>query len=75
MIQNNWKSQCRELVKVQEVSGDGPDGADTNPSLCRLIGHLHTHTPNMCVCVKRSSQSAHSLPAVAETALSLQYEQ
>lgn len=56
-------------VDIQEASGDNPDGADTNPPPCWLTGHTHTHTH------LDKSEAHKALTAVAETALSLQYEQ
>lgn len=54
-------------VGIQEASGDDPDGADTNPPPCWHTGHTHTQLDK--------SEAHKALTAVAETALSLQYEQ
>ena len=81
MTQATCKSQCSGFsVEAQEVSGDGPDGADRNPpspcwpndhSNTHTYTHTHTHTHTQ-LDNSRAYKSSHWLPAVA--ALSLQYE-
>lgn len=84
-IQGTWKSQCSGFrVEAQEVSGDGPDGADTNPpSPCWPTSRSHTHTQSHMHSLTlshthntriKAELTKLSLPAVAEAALSLQYE-